>query len=107
MRLMNKSELIVKTYQRMLADGLFNIKDIKLQDIKIAFEACLEKITQSIILGQTVVLRNFGTFGTKIQNAKLGYNPQNGRKFFIGQSNKIFFKPSSHLKKTLNPHKSL
>lgn len=88
---MTKSELIIK-----VANITGNI-----EHAKIALDLCLNKITESILKGNKVSIRGFGSFVNKQKNAKLGYNPSTGRRFFVKPSVHAHFKAGTLLKNKL------
>lgn len=61
-------------------------------------DAVLEALTQLLDLpGNSVQLRDFGTFHCKIRAARTGRNPQTGAPVQIAAKQTITFKPSKSL----------
>jgi len=60
--------------------------------------AHLEAISRHIAAGDTVVLRGFGTFGSKRTHAHKGYLPNTDTEALIPGHRRPFFRPSSRLK---------
>lgn len=85
---MNRSQLIKEVAKRLNVH-----KDIVLQILVL----CFNRITELVLQGERVVIQKFGVFMLRKNNAKLGYNPRNGRRFFIPKSSKFTFKPTSCL----------
>ena len=62
-------------------------------------QALTEKITESLAQGDTVVMRNFGTFEVREMKAKIGRNPkQPGKDVPIPARAAVKFKPGKELK---------
>ncbi|MCM1333445.1 MAG: HU family DNA-binding protein [Bacteroides sp.] len=59
-------------------------------------------ITDTLAGGDEVKLIGFGTFGTRIANARNGINPLNGETISIPSKVKPFFKAGKTLKDSLN-----
>ena len=93
---MNKSELIdaiaAKTELSKVASGK-------------ALDAVIEAIVQAVAKGDGVSLVGFGSFKASARAAREGKNPATGAKIKIAASNGVKFKPSTVLKKSVNPAK--
>ena len=89
-----KSKLLKQisdNYPNFLKKDLENFLNIVLNEIKLALHK-----------GENVELRNFGTWSTHIQKARLSRNPKTGEKLKTPEKKKIRFKMSKKLFKKIN-----
>ena len=89
-----KSKLIKqlkKSYPNFLTRDLGKITNI-----------ILKEIIDSLIRGEGVELRNFGTFRTSVQKASIRRNPKTGEKVNVPRKRTIKWKMSKELFKKLN-----
>ena len=92
-----KSEIIKqlkKSYPNFLIRDLNKITEIILKEIK-----------DSLVRGEGVELRGFGTFRTNIQKASIRRNPKTGTKVNVPKKKVIKWKMSKDLFKKLNHEK--
>ena len=61
-------------------------------------QATLDAITESLIEGNRLEIRNFGVFEHKVRDARLGRNPRTGAAVDIDSKRVVVFKPGKHLK---------
>ena len=66
--------------------------------INIVFDA----IERSLLLGENVRIKNFGTFQRRKRRAMNGYNPHSGGRIEIEERNSVAFVPAKALKEELN-----
>lgn len=71
-------------------------------DIKIMVDLILARITSSIVSGEGVEIRGFGTFLKKHRKARQGINPKTGERTQVGEKYVPFFKPGKDLKGMVN-----
>ena len=89
-----KSKLLKQisdNYPNFLKKDLENLLNIVFNEIKLALHK-----------GENVELRNFGTWSTHIQKARLSRNPKTGEKLETPEKRKIRFKMSKKLFKKIN-----
>ena len=89
-----KSKLLKQisdNYPNFLKKDLENFLNIVLYEIKLA-----------LLKGENVELRNFGTWSTHIQKARLSRNPKTGEKLKIPEKKTIHFKMSKKLFQKIN-----
>ena len=89
-----KSKLLKKisdNYPNFLKKDLENFLNIVLNEIKLALHK-----------GDNVELRNFGTWSTHIQKARLSRNPKTGEKLETPEKKTIHFKMSKKLFQKIN-----
>ena len=92
-----KSKLIKQlksSYPNFLTRDLDKLTNIILKEIK-----------NTLIRGEGVELRNFGTFRTNIQKASIRRNPKTGEKVNVPKKRTIKWKMSKELLKKLNDEK--
>ena len=89
-----KSKLLKQisdNYPNFLKKDLENFLNIVLNEIKLALHE-----------GENVELRNFGTWSTHIQKARLSRNPKTGEKLETPEKKTIHFKMSKKLFQKIN-----
>jgi|TARA_B100000749_G_scaffold135_1_gene140 integration host factor subunit beta len=89
-----KSKLLKQisdNYPNFLKKDLENFLNIVLNEIKLALHK-----------GENVELRNFGTWSTHIQKARLSRNPKTGEKLETPEKKTIHFKMSKKLFQKIN-----
>lgn len=95
---MNKAELVAEV-QKILGE------DCSKACAERSVDAVTEAIAKGIKKDKTVQLIGFGTFVVTKRAAREGKNPATGAKIKIAASNGVKFKPSTVLKKSVNPAK--
>ena len=89
-----KSKLLKQisdNYPNFLKKDLENLLNIVFNEIKLALHK-----------GENVELRNFGTWSTHIQKARLSRNPKTGEKLKTPEKKTIHFKMSKKLFQKIN-----
>ena len=89
-----KSKLLKQisdNYPNFLKKDLENLLNIVFNEIKLALHK-----------GENVELRNFGTWSTHIQKARLSRNPKTGKKLETPEKKTIHFKMSKKLFQKIN-----
>ena len=87
---MTKSELILKITNK---NSFLYQKDV----YKI-IDSLFDNITKALKDGDRIELRNFGTFTTKLRDARIGRNPKTGIEVPITERNVVTFSSSNVLK---------
>ena len=91
---MTKSELILKITSK---NSYLYPKDV----YKI-IDTLFNCVTKALKDGDRVELRGFGTFTTKLRNARIGRNPKTGDPVAIPQKKMPFFKMGKLMKERIN-----
>ena len=91
---MTKSELISKITNK---NSFLYQKDV----CKI-IDTFFDSVTKALKDGDRVELRGFGTFTTKLRNARIGRNPKTGDPVAIPQKKMPFFKMGKLMKERIN-----
>ena len=91
---MTKSELILKITRK---NAFLYQKDVyKIIDI------FFDTVTKALKDGDRVELRGFGSFTTKLRNARIGRNPKTGDPVAIPKKRMPFFKMGKLMKERIN-----
>ena len=91
---MTKSELILKITSKN--SYLYH------KDIYKIIDTLFNCVTKALKDGDRVELRGFGTFTTKLRNARIGRNPKTGDPVAIPQKKMPFFKMGKLMKERIN-----
>jgi nucleoid DNA-binding protein len=67
-----------------------------------AVDAMLEGITQALKNGESISIRNLGTFKCVERKARQGVNPRTGQKIEIKARKAVRFSPGSKLQQAVN-----
>lgn len=90
-----KRELVISITDKLGVNGI----EIRQQDVQAVVQALIEEITDSLALGNNVVLRNFGAFEVREMKAKVGRNPKDpSRSVPIPARAVVKFKPGKEMK---------
>ena len=91
---MTKSELISKIISKN--SYLYH------KDVYKIIDTLFNCVTNALKDGDRVELRGFGTFTTKLRNARIGRNPKTGDPVAIPQKKMPFFKMGKSMKERIN-----
>ena len=91
---MTKSELILKITSKN--SYLYH------KDVYKIIDTLFDCVTKALKDGDRVELRGFGTFTTKLRNARIGRNPKTGDPVAIPQKKMPFFKMGKSMKERIN-----
>ena len=72
---------------------------IKQVDVKKVIQKSLDSIVAALSRGETVELRNFGIFKSKVRRGRTGRNPRTGEKVPVPQKRVAVFKPGLIMKR--------
>lgn len=89
---MTKKDIVLK---------IANEIKMKQQDIKKVVQKTLDTIIESLVIGQTVELRNFGIFKVKSRRGRTGRNPRTGQVVPVPPKKVVVFKPGLEMKKSV------
>jgi DNA-binding protein HU-beta len=90
---MNKAELI---------DKIAKDTDVPKQYITIVVDSLFDSISRSIAIGESVKVRNFGTFATSVRSSRTGVNPRTKEPIQIPSHTAIRFVAGKELKAEVN-----
>ena len=91
---MTKSELILKITSKN--SYLYH------KDVYKIIDTLFNSVTKALKNGDRVELRGFGSFTTKLRNARIGRNPKTGDPVAIPQKKMPFFKMGKSMKERIN-----
>ncbi len=95
MATITKRELSIKITDKLGSKGI----DITQQDVFDVLQTFIEEVIDSLATGDTVVMRNFGTFEVREMKAKIGRNPKDpGKDVPIPARAGVKFKPGKEMK---------
>lgn len=86
---MTKKDLAFKVAERA---------EMRHKDIKNVLNTALKIITEALVNGERVELRNFGVFKVKTRGPRIGRNPRTGEKVNVPERRVIQFIPGRLLK---------
>ena len=70
--------------------------------VEAALDALLNEIIDRLAQGERVEIRGFGSFSTKVRDARIGQNPRTGQSVQVARRRILHFKASRLLLKQLN-----
>ena len=68
-------------------------------------KSVLDRITETLVQGETVKLSSFGTFAVRSKGGRVGRNPKTGQEVPITPRRVLVFRPSHVLKNLINMFK--
>ncbi|MDQ8192565.1 HU family DNA-binding protein [Roseibacillus persicicus] len=90
--------------KRDLVNRISNLTGLTQQQVFDVIQKTLDEITNDLAKGDTVVMRNFGTFEVKVTKAKVGRNPKDPSKDVpIPPRAVVKFKPGKEMKEQVAP----
>lgn len=93
------SEIMKKTD---LIQRLTEHSNLSKSDTKLVVDLIINRITQSIVSGEGVEIRGFGSFFKKHRKARQGINPKTSERTQVEEKYVPFFKPGKSLKEMVN-----
>lgn len=72
------------------------------READIIVETVLKSIVDSLLAGEKVEIRGFGSFRTRIRRARIGRNPKSGAEVEVPPKTIPFFKPSKQLRDAIS-----
>lgn len=95
MATITKRELSIKITDKLGSKGY----DLTQQDVFEVIQTFIEEVTDCLAHGNSVVMRNFGTFEVREMKAKIGRNPKDPKKDVpIPARAAVKFKPGKEMK---------
>ena len=91
---MNKSDLVKELNNKL------NTFDE--DDVEQAVNTILRHISDTLINGDRVEVRNFGTFSIRPREQRISRNPKTGTSVLVEAKHHPYFRASKHLKESLN-----
>ena len=91
---MIKSSLVEKVAEK--------VKNFTKRDVEIIVDAILDNMKDSLVKGEKIEIRGFGSFKVKKHKARKGRNPKTGEDIDILAKRTPFFKVGKELKERIN-----
>ena len=95
---MNKSELIQKLYTRF--------PKLEYRKAHAIVNLIIDKMAQTLLDGERIEIRGFGTFSLKHHAPRLAQNPKTGQKLIAKEKYSVRFKPGQEIADALNKTRS-
>ena len=68
------------------------------QDVQVSVDALLDRISRSLINGERIEIRGFGSISLRYREPRLGRNPKTGEEIPISARRVVTFRPGQRLK---------
>lgn len=91
---MNKSDLVEFISQRL--------PNLAGKDVEVIVNTIFDSMTHSLMQGDRIEIRGFGSFEVRVREPRLGRNPKTGDKVSVGKRKVPFFKVGKELKDKVN-----
>ena len=85
-----------------LIEEVSRVIEISRKDSEVILEAILDGIARSLIAGDKVEIRGFGSFSTRQRQGRIGRNPKTGVRVDVPAKRIPCFRPSKDLKALIN-----
>ena len=72
------------------------------REVERTLEKILNYLSTSLVKGNRIEIRDFGTFTLRHRSARIGRNPASGKKININEKFFVHFKPGKKLKEDIN-----
>ena len=85
-----------------LVGEVSRVIEISRKDSEVILEAILDGIARSLVAGDKVEIRGFGSFRTRERQGRIGRNPKTGVRVDVPAKRIPYFKPGKDLKALIN-----
>ena len=85
-----------------LIEEVSRVIEMSRKDSEVVLEAILDGIARSLIAGDKVEIRGFGSFRIRERQGRIGRNPLTGVRVDVPAKRVPYFKPSKNLKALVN-----
>lgn len=92
---MTKSELIGRLVSRY--------PQLVFKDVEVAVNAIFEAMTESLVNGERIEIRGFGSFGVNYRPPRTGRNPKSGELVPVPEKYVPHFKAGKELRQRVDP----
>lgn len=93
---MNKSDLV----QRVAG----KLSNLAAKDVEVIVNTVFDSMTHSLMRGDRIEIRGFGSFEVRVRKPRLGRNPKTGKSVQVTTRRVPFFKVGKELKEKVNHH---
>ena len=85
-----------------LIEEVSRVTEMSRKDSEVILEAILDGVAGSLVAGDKVEIRGFGSFRTRERPGRIGRNPMTGVRVDVPTKRVAYFKPSKELKDLVN-----
>ena len=91
---MNKSDLIEAIGKKL--------QNLAARDVEIIVNTIFDGMTDSLVKGDRIEIRGFGSFEVRVRRPRTGRNPKTGTSVDVGERRVPFFKAGRELREMVN-----
>lgn len=100
----NKSDIVIKVTENLEAQGIEVTKGVVLK----VLQTIINEITNGLAEGDTIVMRDFGTFQVREMKAKIGRNPKHPEEpITIPNRARVVFRAGKELKEKVDENRNI
>lgn len=99
---MTKSDLILRLAERLNDPALGLNAQVVQRDCELSVRLLLDAMMQSLIRGDRIEIRGFGTFSANVRPPRVGRNPKSGQEVAVPAKRVPHFKPGKDLRLRVN-----
>ena len=85
-----------------IVDNVANATGLTKVEVEAVLNESFNEIIRALSNNEKIELRGFGTFTTKLRNARIGRNPKTGEPVAIPKKQMTFFKMGKSMKERIN-----
>ena len=91
---MNKSDLLNYLFSEF--------KHLPHREVEKMFDKIISTFSDSLVNGNRIEIRSFGSFSVKMRDKRIARNPKTGQKISVDAKKSIHFRASKEMKQSLN-----
>ena len=99
---MTKSDLILRLAERLNNPALGLNAQVVQRDCEVSVRLLLDAMMRSLIRGDRIDIRGFGTFSVNVRPPRVGRNPKSGQEVAVPAKRVPHFKPGKDLRLRVN-----
>ena len=99
---MTKSDLILRLAERLNNPALGLNAQVVQRDCEVSVRLLLDAMMRSLIRGDRIEIRGFGTFSVNVRPPRVGRNPKSGQEVAVPSKRVPHFKPGKDLRLRVN-----
>ena len=99
---MTKSDLILRLAERLNNPALGLNAQVVQRDCEVSVRLLLDAMMRSLIRGDRIEIRGFGTFSVNVRPHRVGRNPKSGQEVAVPAKRVPHFKPGKDLRLRVN-----
>ena len=85
-----------------LIEEVSRVIEMSRKDSEVILDVVLDSIVASLLAGERVEIRGFGSFSTRQREGRIGRNPKTGARVDVPAKRIPYFKPGKDLKALIN-----